>query len=120
MVADEVVLINMFEVPDSDAEEFITAWEKTRDYLRAYPAHLNTALHQAITPRADFQFINIATGGPRKNSPKRSRLRGSATLRPAFAGRSIQPCIESSAPKTAESWRAGREGRSMLAVLTDD
>ncbi len=30
------------------------------DYLRRYPAHLDTALRQAIGPHADFQFINIA------------------------------------------------------------
>ena len=58
--AEPVVLINVFEVPDGDADEFIRAWEKTRDYLRTYPAHLNTSLHQAISPGADFQFINIA------------------------------------------------------------
>jgi hypothetical protein len=33
-VADPVVLINILEVPDSDAEEFIAAWERTRDYLQ--------------------------------------------------------------------------------------
>ncbi len=55
-----VVLINVFEVPAADAEEFITAWEKTRDYLRRYPAHLDTALHQALGPDTDFQFVNIA------------------------------------------------------------
>ncbi|HEY1322219.1 MAG TPA: hypothetical protein VGF32_18330 [Streptosporangiaceae bacterium] len=32
-MADEVILINTFEVPAEDAEPFIAAWEKTRDYL---------------------------------------------------------------------------------------
>ena len=38
----------------------MAAWEKTRDYLQRYPAHLDTALHQALGSDADFQFINIA------------------------------------------------------------
>jgi len=59
-VAEPVVLINVFEVPSSEAEEFIPAWEKARDYLARYPGHLDTALHQAITAESDFQFINIA------------------------------------------------------------
>ena len=32
-MAEPVVLINSFEVPDGDAETFISAWERTRDYL---------------------------------------------------------------------------------------
>ncbi len=59
-MADAVVLINIFEVPDSDAVKFIAAWERTRDYLQTLPAHLDTALHQATSPGADFQFVNIA------------------------------------------------------------
>lgn len=57
---DPVVLINIFEVPESDADEFITAWERTRDYLKILDAHLDTALHQAASPDADFRFVNIA------------------------------------------------------------
>jgi hypothetical protein len=33
-----VTLINIFEVPAGDDEEFIAAWEKTRDYLKTFPA----------------------------------------------------------------------------------
>lgn len=59
-MAGPVVLINVFEVPAREADEFIRAWEKTRDYLKQYPGHLDTALHQAITDSAEFQFVNIA------------------------------------------------------------
>jgi heme oxygenase (mycobilin-producing) len=59
-MADDVVLINAFEVPAGDAEEFIAAWEKTRDYLRTQPGYVDTALHQAVTPQAEFAFVNIA------------------------------------------------------------
>jgi len=47
-MADEVILINAFEVPAEDAEAFIAAWEKTRDYLRTQPGYVDTALHQVV------------------------------------------------------------------------
>jgi heme-degrading monooxygenase HmoA len=59
-VAEEVILINAFEVPAGDAENFISAWEKTRDYLQTHPGYVDTALHQAARPDAEFQFVNIA------------------------------------------------------------
>ena len=59
-MAEPLTLINAFEVPGEQAEQFIAAWEKTRDYLRSQPGYVDTALHQAVTPGADFQFVNIA------------------------------------------------------------
>jgi heme-degrading monooxygenase HmoA len=59
-MAEPVVLINAFEVPGDQAEQFIAAWEKTRDYLRSQPGYIDTTLHQALTPEADFQFVNVA------------------------------------------------------------
>jgi hypothetical protein len=32
-VAEPAVLINVFEVPAAEAERFIVAWERARDYL---------------------------------------------------------------------------------------
>jgi heme-degrading monooxygenase HmoA len=58
-MADALVLINAFEVPVAEAERFIAAWEKTRDYLISQPGYVGTALHQAVTPNAEFQFVNI-------------------------------------------------------------
>jgi len=55
-----MVLINAFEVPGDQAEQFIAAWEKTRDYLQSQPGYIDTTLHQAVTPEADFQFVNVA------------------------------------------------------------
>ncbi len=54
-----VTLINIFEVPAGDEAEFIVAWEKTRDYLKTYPAHIETALHQSLHD-TKFLFVNIA------------------------------------------------------------
>ena len=59
-MAEPLVLINMFEVPAEDAEQFIVAWEKTRDYLKSQPGYIDTALHQAVAPDADYQFVNVA------------------------------------------------------------
>lgn len=59
-MAEPLVLINAFEVPADEAGQFIAAWEKTRDYLKSQPGYVDTALHQAVTPGADFQFVNIA------------------------------------------------------------
>src|SRR5690348_18050207 len=59
-VAEPLVLINVFEVPAEEAEQFIAAWEKMRDYLKSQPGYIDTALHQAIAPEADFQFVNVA------------------------------------------------------------
>ena len=54
-----VTLINIFEVLAGDEGEFIAAWEKTRDYLQTFPAHIETALHQSLHD-AQFRFVNIA------------------------------------------------------------
>jgi heme-degrading monooxygenase HmoA len=58
-VAEPLVLINAFEVPADEGEQFIAAWEKTRDYLASQPGYVDTALHQSVAPGADFQFVNI-------------------------------------------------------------
>ena len=59
-MAEPLLLINAFEVPGDQAEQFIAAWEKTRDYLASQPGYVDAVLHQAVTPGADFQFVNIA------------------------------------------------------------
>ena len=59
-MAEPVVLINSFEVPDGEAGRFISAWQRARDYLQTQPGYIDTALHQAVTPDADFPFVNIA------------------------------------------------------------
>ena len=54
-----VTLINIFEVPAGDEDEFVAAWEKTRDYLKTFSAHIETALHQSLHDTR-FRFVNIA------------------------------------------------------------
>src|SRR5215469_8139606 len=59
-MAEQLTLINAFEVPADEAGRFIAAWEKARDYLATHPGYVDTALHQAVGPQAEFQFVNIA------------------------------------------------------------
>ncbi len=49
-MAEPVVLINAFEVPADEAGQFIEAWERTRDFLKAQPGYMDTALHQPAWP----------------------------------------------------------------------
>ena len=55
-----VVLINVFEVPPDGDDTFVESWERARDLLRTQPGYLSTALHQALTPQANFTWVNIA------------------------------------------------------------
>ena len=57
---EPVTLINVFEVPGDQASTFLAIWEKTRDYLETQPGYIDTALHQALAPTADFRFVNVA------------------------------------------------------------
>lgn len=59
-MAEPLTLINVFEVPEGEADQFVAAWERTRDYLAAQPGYVETALHQAVSPGTDFQFVNVA------------------------------------------------------------
>jgi heme-degrading monooxygenase HmoA len=59
-MAEPLTLINAFEVPPGEADGFIAAWDKARDYLGTQPGYVDTALHQAVGPGTEFQFVNIA------------------------------------------------------------
>lgn len=56
---ESLVLINAFEVPAGEDDDFIRSWEQARDYLSTQPGYISTALHQSVTPNADFRFVNI-------------------------------------------------------------
>jgi hypothetical protein len=53
------VLINAFEVPAGEDQQFIAAWERSRDFLRERPGYVATQLHQSLAPDAEFQFVNV-------------------------------------------------------------
>lgn len=50
-------MINIFEVPTDDEDEFIAAWEKANDYLKTSPAFIDTVLHQSLHG-VDFHIVN--------------------------------------------------------------
>jgi heme-degrading monooxygenase HmoA len=54
------VLINAFEVAQEADEEFLRGWTATRDFLERQPGYVETTLHRAVSPRAEFRFVNIA------------------------------------------------------------
>jgi hypothetical protein len=62
-------LINAFEVPAGAEEDFTRGWEAERDHLQTQPGYIKTALHQAVSPDADFRFVNV--GRPYMKSAKR-------------------------------------------------
>jgi heme-degrading monooxygenase HmoA len=59
--AGAVALINLFEVPSADDDDFLTSWELARQLLRALPGYLGTRLHRSLAPDAEFRFVNVAT-----------------------------------------------------------
>src|SRR6266540_3700991 len=62
MCADShpVVLINPFEVPPDRDREFVTRWERARDFLAGREGYVGTTLHRSLAPDAEFRFVNIA------------------------------------------------------------
>ncbi len=77
MNPEPVVLINTFEVPEAEDEEFLAGWERQREFLSAQPGYLATRLHRSLSPDADFRFVNVA----RWESARAFR---DATSRPEF------------------------------------
>ena len=58
--AGAVLLINLFEVPAPDDDDFLSSWEQARQLMRARPGYLGTRLHRSLAPDAEFRFVNIA------------------------------------------------------------
>ena len=54
-----LTLINAFEVPSDKEDEIPPRLGDARDYLQTQPGYVDTALHQAVTPDADFRFVNV-------------------------------------------------------------
>jgi hypothetical protein len=54
-----VVLIDPFEVPAGEDDEFLAGWDAARAVLAAQQGYLGARLHRAAGP-ADFRFIDLA------------------------------------------------------------
>ena len=56
----DVTLINPFEVPAGQEDQFVERWTQAAEYLRQREGFVSTRLHQSLDPQADFRFINVA------------------------------------------------------------
>jgi heme oxygenase (mycobilin-producing) len=57
---NHVTLINPFEVPAGNEDEFVERWKQAAAYLRQREGFVSTRLHQSLDPHAPFRFINVA------------------------------------------------------------
>jgi heme-degrading monooxygenase HmoA len=55
-----VTLINVFEGPIDQVDDFIGRWRARAELISAAPGFRDSRLHQAISPQARFQFVNVA------------------------------------------------------------
>ncbi len=59
-VMSTIILINSFEVPEGQQEEFLKGWRETAEYMRHAPGYISTRLHESLDPQARFRFVNVA------------------------------------------------------------
>jgi heme-degrading monooxygenase HmoA len=55
-----VTLINSFLVPEGRDEDFMKLWIDTSTYFRKQPGFLSLRLHRAVTPGAQYRYVNVA------------------------------------------------------------
>jgi heme-degrading monooxygenase HmoA len=55
-----VTLINVFEVPAGQVEEFIAQWRVRAEVMAAAPGFRDARLHRAVSSQARFQLVNVA------------------------------------------------------------
>jgi len=55
-----VTLINSFVVPESRDDDFEKLWLETSHYFRKQPGFLSLRLHRAVTPGAQYRYVNVA------------------------------------------------------------
>jgi heme-degrading monooxygenase HmoA len=58
--AKPVTLINSFVVPEGRDDVFVELWKETSEFFRAQPGFLSLRLHRAVTPGADYRYVNVA------------------------------------------------------------
>jgi len=58
--AGRVTLINCFAVPEGRDEVFERMWTEASAYFRAQPGFVSLRLHRAVTPGAQYRWINVA------------------------------------------------------------
>jgi heme-degrading monooxygenase HmoA len=55
-----VTLINKFVVPEGREDTFQEIWTATSMYFRRQPGFLSLRLHRAVSPDANYKFVNVA------------------------------------------------------------
>jgi len=55
-----IVLINPFEVPEGEEEQFLAGWRAAADHLRQQQGFVSTRMHQSLDPTTRFRFVNVA------------------------------------------------------------
>lgn len=58
--AGPVTLINSFVVPEGRDDAFIALWSEASAHFRAQPGFLSLRLHRALSPGAQYRFVNVA------------------------------------------------------------
>jgi heme-degrading monooxygenase HmoA len=55
-----VTLINIFEVPAEQVDEFVERWYARARFMAAAPGFRDATLHRAVSPLSRFQLVNVA------------------------------------------------------------
>ena len=55
-----VTLINKFVVAPGRDEQFVELWTRASLYFRRQPGYLSLRLHKAISPDAEYRYVNVA------------------------------------------------------------
>lgn len=58
--AASVTLINKFVVPPGRDAAFRELWATTSRFFRAQPGFLSLRLHRAVSPDAQYRYVNVA------------------------------------------------------------
>jgi heme-degrading monooxygenase HmoA len=56
-----VTLINRFVVDPARDEAFLALWTEASRYFRAQPGFVSLRFHKAVTPDADYRYVNVAS-----------------------------------------------------------
>jgi heme-degrading monooxygenase HmoA len=56
-----VTLINSFVVPPERDETFVQLWTEASLYFRAQPGFVSLRFHRAVSPDADYRYVNVAS-----------------------------------------------------------
>jgi heme oxygenase (mycobilin-producing) len=60
MSAEPVTLINVFEVPAEQVDEFVASWRERAAIMSRQPGFRDSRLHRAVSSDARFQLVNVA------------------------------------------------------------